>query len=512
MAGMRAFHAMSRSLLDLAGRKTPGSTNAGAGGSERSPPPARPSATTRSFHRFLSTVALLIGGFIAFASTANGQQTLLESSPPNVNPTKSDQAASDHLFGDWGGFRTWLANKGIVYTLDYTTESVYNVSGGLRNGADSAYQIGLAVDADWQKLAGLQGFSTHLVLINRGGRNASADYVGDTVIQAQEIYGAGFNQIEKLDWFYGEEKLFDDKVNIVFGRLAPGTNYDASPLYCNFMTLTICGHDRALTGEQGFEDWPLSEWGGRVRLQTADTQYYVMVGAFQSQPFPTSAEPYTQGGFSGWDWTLKGTTGVSIPVEVAYQPSIGPDKMPGHYKLGFNWDTSSYPDNYFDVNGMPLALTGLPGRPHDGRGQFWATADQMIVRNGPKDDDGLILLATYVHDESATTLFRDFVWAGVLDRGFWSWRPNDQIGFGATWYDVSKGLTQTEQLQASLGMPLAGGALGAQTHGEILELNYAIQVSPAVLIQPELEYFIRPGATGAVPNSFLVGLKTHLDF
>ena len=61
-------------------------------------------------------------------------------------------------------------------------------------------------------------------------------------------------------------------------------------------------------------------------------------------------------------------------------------------------------------------------------------------------------------------------------------------------------------------MPLAGGALGVQTYGEVLELNYAIQVSPAVLIQPELEYFIRPGATGAVPNSFLVGVKTHFDF
>ena len=104
---------------------------------------------------------------------------------------------------------------------------------------------------------------------------------------------------------------------------------------------------------------------------------------------------------------LKGPSGPPIPVEVAYQPSTGPDKMPGHYKLGFNWDTSTYPDNYFDVNGMPLALTGLPGRPRDGRGQFWATADQMILRNGPKDDDGLILLATYVHDQSATTPFRD---------------------------------------------------------------------------------------------------------
>ena len=63
-----------------------------------------------------------------------------------------------------------------------------------------------------------------------------------------------------------------------------------------------------------------------------------------------------------------------------------------------------------------------------------------------------------------------------------------------------------------IGLPLAGGDLGVQTHSHVLELNYGIQISPAFLIRPELEYFIRPGATGAVPNSFLVGLKTHVDF
>jgi porin len=462
---------------------------------------------------FLTVVAALaFAGLSTLGHGANAQETLLESAPPGVDPTKIDQPAPDHLFGDWGGFRTWLANTGITYTLDFTSESVYNASGGLKQSGDTAYQIGLAVDADWQKLAGLTGFSTHMILIDRGGDNASANYVGDSVLQAQEIFGAGFSQAVKLDWFYGQEKLFDDRVNLAFGRLAPGTDFNASPLYCNFMTLTICGHDRALTANQGFEDWPMSEWGGRIRLQTTDKQYYVMAGAFQSQPFPTGAEPYTQGGHTGWDWTLKGTTGVSIPVEVAYQPLIGADKMPGHYKLGFDWDTSSYPDNYLDINGMPLALTGLSGRPHDGRGQFWATADQMVLRNGPGTNDGLILLATYVHDESATTLFKNFVWAGLIDHGFWAWRPNDQIGFGATWYDVSKGLTRTEELQAALGMPLAGGALGVQTHAEVLELNYGVQVTPAFLVQPELEYFIRPGGTSAVPNSFLVGAKIHADF
>lgn len=461
------------------------------------------------------TLAFALASSIVVAGAASGQSAPAQPATPSgvaLPAISQSWPPADHIFGDWGGLRSRLANYGVTYTLDFTSESVLNASGGLRTGTDTAYQIGLGVDVDWQKLAGITGFSTHINIINRGGRNASADYVGDSVIQAQEIYGAGFGIAAKLVWFYGEEKLFDDHVDVTFGRLAQGADFDASPLYCNFMTLTICGHDRALTADQGFVDWPMSEWGGRIRVETTDQRYYVMVGAFQSQPFPTDAEPYTQGGHSGWDWTTRGTTGASIPVEIGYQPLIGADAMPGHYKIGFDWDTSHYPDNYLDVNGMPLALTGLAGKSRDGRGQFWVTADQMIIRNGPNPNDGVILLATYVHDESATTLFNNFVWAGLIDRGFWSYRPNDQIGFGTTYYDVSKGLTQTERLQASLGAPLAGGALGVQTHAELLELNYGIQVSPGLLVQPELEYFIRPGGTGAVPNAFLVGAKVHADF
>jgi porin len=439
---------------------------------------------------------------------ARAQTAAAASSEPQITQT---WPAPAHIFGDWGGLRTKLADLGITYSLTYTSESVYNAVGGLKSGADYAHQILLGVDVDWEKVAGISGFVTHTSIINRAGRNASADYIGDTVIQAQEIYGAGFGMGAKLVWFYGEQKLFDDRVNIAFGRLAPGTDFNASPFYCTFMTLTICGHDRALTANQGFEDWPMSVWGARVRVRpTPDT--YVMVGVFQSQPFPTPAAPDTQGGHSGWDWTWSGTTGASIPIEVAYQPVIGRDQMPGHYKLGFNWDTSTYPDNFFDINGQPLALTGLPGSPHHGRGQFWATADQMIWRQGPNPNDGVILLATFVHDQSDTTLFNNFVWAGVIDRGFWSARPNDQIAVGFTYYDVSNRLTDTQLLQQALGDPLAGGALGVQRYAMVVEANYGIAVLPGLLIQPELEYFMRPGGTNAVPNAFLLGVKVLADF
>jgi porin len=203
-------------------------------------------------------------------------------------------ASSPHLFGDWDGLRTDLGNLGIGLNVDYTTESAGNVAGGLRRGVDYAHQIGIQLDVDWEKLAEIPGFSTHLAVVNRAGRNLSTDYIGDKVIQAQEIFGAGFDMAVHDIWFYGEEKLLDGRVDAVFGRVFPGMDFAASPLYCDFMTLTICGHPRALTAEQAFIDWPQNTWGSRVRVRpTAET--YVLVGIYASQPFPA-------GGRSGFDW------------------------------------------------------------------------------------------------------------------------------------------------------------------------------------------------------------------
>lgn len=289
-----------------------------------------------------------------------------------------------HLFGDWGGVRTYLGNLGIDLNIDYTTESAGNVAGGLRRGFDYAHQIGIQIDADWEKLAGIPGFSTHMVVVNRAGRNLSSDYIGDRVLQAQEIFGAGFDMALHDVWMYGEEKLFNGRVDAVFGRIFPGMDFAASPLYCNFMTLTICGHPRALTAEQGFIDWPQNTWGGRVRVRpTPET--YVMGGIYASQPFPG-------GGRSGFDWSTNRVTGAFYATELAWEPVFGPDRLPGHYKIGVGYDTSNFPDQFSDITGNAFALTGLPPLVRGSRTQFWITFDQMLFRTGPAQNNGLTLL------------------------------------------------------------------------------------------------------------------------
>ncbi len=442
--------------------------------------------------RVLAAAAVLTPLFLCAGPVAAQQAD----PPPKPEPTT--------LFGDWGGLKTDLANLGIRVKADFVTETAWNVAGGLRQGADYTQQIGIQGYIDWEKLAGIDGFSTNAVFVNRAGRNASKDYIGDPVIQAQEVYGAGFDMAIKLVYLYGEQKLLDGRLSLAAGRLAVGADYAASPLYCNFMTLTICGHPRALTSNQGFTDWPTASWGGRARFNpTPDT--YIMAGIYESKPFPP-------GNRSGFDWSTTTATGVAIPVELAWQPSFGADQLPGHYKVGVDFDDSYFPDNFYNTAGQPLTASNLPARKDQGRTSVWVTADQMLLRNGPGEHNGLILLAAYAHNSPDISLFEHFAWVGVLDKGFWPARPRDQFGFAVTYYKVSSSLNAIEGMQSALGMPFTNGELGVQSSAYVLEANYSIALFRGIAVQPELEYFVRPGGQTAVHDAFVVGLKTYVEF
>jgi carbohydrate-selective porin OprB len=78
--------------------------------------------------------------------------------------------------------------------------------------------------------------------------------------------------------------------------------------------------------------------------------------------------------------------------------------------------------------------------------QLWVTFDQMLFRSGPGPKTGLTVLGAYAHDDPDNSLFHNFVWLGTLYSGFWQARPNDQIGFGFTYYDVSPALSRKESL------------------------------------------------------------------
>lgn len=426
---------------------------------------------------------------------------------PVIPPLFSAPFGDEHLFGDWGGVRTWLQDRGINVGLDYLTESAGIVSGGQRHGVDYSGQVGLSIDLDGGKLFNLPGFALHSVIVQGNGRSASKDFLGDDLDAVQEIYGGRGNVIAHLVYLYAEQVLADGRVDLAAGWLPVGTYFAASPLYCDFMNVIFCGNPHPLPVYPGEPDWPAANWGGQARVFVTPT-VYAMAGLFQVNP--------NFGGISGWDLFKRGSTGVSIPVEIGWVPRFGPNGLIGHYKVGFDEDTSSYPDLFFGSGGVPVALSGQPGQPRNGRRMYYVLVDQMLARTGPSDTDGVIAFGGWLHADRDTSPFENHVFAGIVSTAAFMGRPQDTLGFAANWFEVSGALTATQQLEQTFGLPLTGGGLGTpvgvQSQEETLEAMYTVKVYRGVSLMPDIQYIIHPGATARVRNALALGLRTNIAF
>ncbi|NPD67742.1 carbohydrate porin [Lichenicola cladoniae] len=485
-------------------------------------PACRRDAAVRSGSRAIEAAASGLALLIALAAAPAGAQTSLNpsarvSTPLGVALPASVTAvpplpAPEALFGDMFGTGE-LRKAGIDLLLDDTNEFSGIVSGP-RKGSTNAGQYAFETDIDWQRLAGLSGFSTHSVVVGRYGIPASRIF-GDNLNPSQEIYGAGGNVAVHLVYAYGEETLAGGRFDITAGRIPFLNDFSASPLYCNFMNNSFCGNPKASSDNTAHSSYPDGGWATRVRVRPTKSTY-IQTGIFFTEANIYSA---TNGFRSGFRFSSAQINGEAFPVEVGYEPMFGPDKLPGHYKLGFAYDNQNHKDGFFDVNGSALGQTGLPPRQRKGTTAAWVLVDQMLLRNGPGNTNGLIVLGGFYHNDPSTSTRNDQYEVALLDQGFWKARPKDLVGVAFNYLQVSNALTRTEELQQELGLPITGNGgqfyndstPGIQSHTMDIEATYQIHVMRGVTFAPDFQYFIRPNAQTNLHDAALLGFKTHIE-
>ena len=441
-------------------------------------------------------------------SYQTGLGTILDQLQPfTTGPTQAiDARPVEHLFDDWDGLQPKLRSLGINLQFNALTEFAGNVSGGTQRSSSFASQIGLSNDINWERFAGITGLSTHVIIVNRSGSSDSHSF-GDNLMPVQEIYGSGGNVAAHLVSAYAQETLYDGQLDIALGRMNVENDFASSPLYCGFMNNGLCGDPKALPGgDIGHSAYPDAVWAMRVRVKpTSDT--YVESGAYE-----VNQGLYSDANFrTGWKFDTSKDSGVYVPIEAAWLPKLGPDAMPGHYKLGVGYDSSST----FKDFANPLAAAGVPGYTtqfHSGNIQGWVLADQMLIRNRPGDDQGLIAIGGFIqNDPNNSSYARQYI-AALLDRGFWNARPQDGAGVLFTWVDVSNHLAQVEATEESLGLPLSNNATGVQSHEAILEINYDIHVYRGVHFQPDFQYVFRPNAQANIHDAAVLGFRARVEF
>jgi porin len=371
------------------------------------------------------------------------------------------------LTGDWGGERPRLKEGGIDLALQWWTNIASNPKGGTSQGTTYTDSWNLSLDFDMDKLAGWRGGGVHVGFTQRAGTSLSAEYIGN-LFAVQQVYGP----VER--WRLTElsvEQSFDGGVWNLRGGRYPNEDFATSPLYCLFMNQGLCGYPGGVAMDLNLPYYPVSAWGARARWRPTEA-WQAMLGVFEVNPSLNDT--------NGFDWSTSGSTGVATVAEVQYTRG-GTGPMPGHYKLGL-WSQS--------VDGG-----SVPGVNDDSwKSGLYLLADQTVMAGRPGSGvggtpPGLTLLGGLSANRGTSAKVEHAAFAGLVANGLWSVRPGDSQGVAVTAAKFKDKGWET-----------------------VIELHYGLQLNRWFSLQPNLQWVLRPGATGQTPGAFVVGLQTVIDF
>lgn len=408
----------------------------------------------------------------------------------------NDKDLQSGLAGDWNGVRTALKNEGWQFQVKGIFEGAHIPTGGDRNAATGAGELDFVALADLGKLIGDEGGSLEAKVTDRFGADIGAASGLDPLMQPQEIWGRG--DIWRLTQLSLAQDLFGKKLNVEFGRVNPGSDFDV--FACSFQNLNFCGSVPGnLDGKYWFNS-PVGQWGGRIKASATDS-LDLQVGLYQINMTNLRR---------GFSFDFSGGSGVLIPFEAEWKPKLF-SELPGDYKVG-GWHSNMVAaDVYYDINRDPLSVTGLPPLEARGRSGFFLSARQQVTGKAPPADappntngEGLTLFANYTQSDKRTSLTDSQFALGAIYKGLVPGRTDDEmaIAFGGT--HVNDRVTEGEALHNAVGVP----PFEPVQHTEyVAELDYRIMIAQGAELSPNLQLVTNPGGVRTKSDALVLGLK-----
>jgi porin len=144
----------------------------------------------------------------------------------------------------------------------------------------------------------------------------------------------------------------------------------------------------------------------------------------------------------------------------------------------------------------------------------YAIADQMLWRTSPEGGrslSGFVRLGGAPADRNLISFYAD---GGLGLKAPLPGRGDDSLVFGIAYAKISPNAVASDQA-AKLLEP----ALPVRSAETVLELTYLAKVIGGWVLQPDLQYVIRPkggvpnpNGAGAIPNAVVLALRTRLTF
>ena len=381
--------------------------------------------------------------------------------------------------GDWDGWRSQFSEAGVSFFGSYESESAGNPVGGQDHKFRYTHNIALGIAMDLNSLLGLRDTYFLASASERTGNSLSNDI--PNFFQVQQIYG---HQTIRLVDLALEKLFFEQKLDIVGGRINALDDFATSPLYCYAQNLGFCGNPLSIPTNASVPSYPGAAWGIRARYQPSP-EFYSMTGAYNTYL------NFRDDKFHGVDFSIRHNSGVAIMEELGYSPEpIRALGYPGTVKFGGLYD--SEPRLQFET-----------GQLRGGTWQIYLTDQQRLLRrpeNATSLHQGLwgFLALTYAPPKMNTLQY--FTDAGLLYFGLIPNRPKDEVGLFGIWGQFSSDLAESQRASDQPVM----------THESIIEANYMYNLTPSLTVQPDIQGVFRPEGTGQISNSLVLAVQATI--
>jgi len=391
-----------------------------------------------------------------------------------------------HLFGDWGGERTALAEKGLTFDFFYITDLEGNPTGGLDQAQAGWMRVRGTMDLNFDRLISWQGLSVHATGLWQSGANLGAK-IG-TLANPSDLVSA---HTTRLDSFWVQQLFFSDKLRIRAGQLA-GLDFYGNQDYGGSWLIEPMGYAFGNLFGSIFESFdPAGTPGVEVRF-APKRSFYVKSSVMSGNRDPYHQDP------TGTNFEIKNSANFLFEAGYFLHPpddgtsgasgAAATKTYPGSYKFGGIYNGGKFAD--------------AAGVMSSGNYLIYGMASQAVFRTDAGSNRGLDVTAGF--DYSPGDVARENVQVTVGGRfnAPFASRQKDRVGVALVYSKISDSFS-------NFGTLLGGPPLGSE---KAVELNYSLQVTPYWYVQPVFQYYVDVGANGALPNAAVLGFRTKVNF
>jgi porin len=405
---------------------------------------------------------------------------------------------------------------GIKFAATYIGETLGNVSGGLKQGAIYEGRLNLAIDADLQKLLGLQQLTFHANMFQIHGEGLSRSNLqnfmmvsGIEALPSTRLYEA---------WF--EKKWGDNKASLKLGQLAVDSEF-FNTKYTSVLTNASMGWPAITSVDlpSGGPSPPLAALGARLLVNVNDN--LTVLGAIfdGNQAGPGPDDPQQRDRY-GVNFRINDPPLLLAQIQYAWNNKKGDPNLAGMVKLGGWRHFGDFPDQRFSVNGVSLANPATDGMPAmlSGSAGVWAVFEQQLYRVPHTDDRGIGAFVRVSSTQPDRNLIDFYADGGIELRGLNDQRPNDKFAVAAGYAHVS---SHARALDADF-QQLFGASWPLRSFEGLITAVYQYEIRGGWTLQPNFQYIVHPGGGATNPlgsnpgrllkDAAVFGLRTVLKF